>query len=109
MREWRAIRNQVIYHLQDEMGLTPGEIVQLRIIDLCPDGNPLKKTEILNGYVRLKVSQRFQYELRQLYPQSLLIADYPLTQKIITNRPYGRPLTAGYVGRLLKTEKRNPF
>jgi len=75
---------------------------------LMLDGGHPCRTLTLRGPISLKgssrevpVSARLSRALERYTTDPLLIADWPLTQKMITNKPQGRPLTTRTIERII--------
>jgi len=104
---WKRLRNVLAYLLMLDAGLRVGEVVALRYTDAYNGGHPCR-TLTLRGPISLKgssrevpVSARLSRALERYTTDPLLIADWPLTQKMITNKPQGRPLTTRTIERII--------
>lgn len=105
--DFKCRRNVVAYLLMLDAGLRVGEVVSLHITDCYAALQPVRTLSI-RGSVSKKgsdrevpVSLRLYAALKRFITEPFLIEDYPLTQRLICNKPQGRPLTTRSLERII--------
>jgi len=104
---WRDIRNEAIVRLHDECGCSWVEIESLRLWQFI-QGNRLRQDIMIRAgtkAIRVKLSTSLRHALLAMYPQILLILDWPYTQPLICDRPFGRGLTASSIAQSYRRKR----
>ena len=91
---WREYRNEAIVRLHEEWGFTWQMIAGLKFnIGI----------QLVNPFDKRVMSTLLRHTLLAMYPQLLLLMDWPHTQPWICDRPFGKGLTAGSIARIYRS------
>lgn len=106
--DWKELRNLLACLLMLDAGLRVGEMVQICYRDLYFHGEPVKtiivRSAIAKGRTErtVPVSDRLRDVLILFRPERLLLAEWPLTQKVISRSREGTELTTRAVEKMTK-------
>jgi site-specific recombinase XerD len=106
--DWKELRNLVACLLMLDAGLRVGEMIKICYRDLYFHGDIVRtiivRKEIAKGKVQreIPVSDRLRVALVMFYPGPLLLAAWPLTQKVVSRSMEGAALTTRAIEKMTK-------